>query len=331
MDEAKRDVRKSKSRCDVEAEPSASDTSPSGDRIAPMNATNRWREFALSIPTLVKAPLTLMAAFPAACAYLLSDPPASFTRFALFLAGTLLAGFGAAALNQWSERSQDAAMERTRHRPLPSGRVRPGHGLVFGLFLSIAGTVLLLVWFPPLAAAFAAGTVLLYWLVYTPLKRRTPYCTEVGAVAGALPTLIGAAAAGGSVTPIGWNLFLILFLWQMPHFHPIAWRYRRDYAAGGFRMLAVEDDTGRKTGLHALVYASLLTAAVFGPLLFGAGPVYAIAALLASGLFLVATLAFLQPGRREVSAPRLFRVSLIHLTLVLSGLLLDHGLSRLAG
>jgi heme o synthase len=169
--------------------------------------------------------------------------------FLVFIVGTALLCGGASALNHYLERATDALMERTRRRPIPAGRLRPEEALLFGLALSAAGLVLL-AFVNRLTLALGAASLLSYVLAYTPLKRTTSLCTVVGAVPGALPPLMGWAAARGSLGAAGWGLFAILFLWQLPHFLAIGWLYREDYARGGFPMLAVTDKDGASSG-HA--------------------------------------------------------------------------------
>src|SRR5206468_7363426 len=152
------------------------------------------------------------------------------------------------ALNQLFERDTDALMRRTRSRPLPDRRVSPADAAVFGSALSIAGLGLLVARANVLAAALALATIGVYLLVYTPMKRRTPFAMLVGAVPGALPPLIGWTAAHGTIAPGGAALFAIVFLWQIPHFLAISWLYRDDYAKAGFPMLAVIDPDGRRAG-----------------------------------------------------------------------------------
>ncbi len=277
-----------------------------------------------ALAVLVKAPLSLMAALPALAAFILSGAESSPAPIVLFFVGTVFSAFGASALNQWRERSHDAVMGRTRNRPIPSGVLSPTAALSIALLFGVSGVGLLLVLFNTLAALLSLITILLYWLVYTPLKRRTPWCTEVGAVAGALPALIGSAAAAGSITPIGWVLFVIVFLWQMPHFHPIAWRHRDDYRQGGFRMLAVTERTGQKAANHSLVYAILLLGAATLPVLLGAGPLYWIPATIAGLVFLLRTAEFGDSVNRDPAARKLFRFSLVYLGVVLTALVIDH-------
>ena len=165
-------------------------------------------------------------------------------------------------------------MERTKGRPLPAGRVAPGDALAFGLGISIAGLALLgLV--NLLTLLLGAAALASYVLAYTPLKRVTSLCTVVGAIPGALPPLMGWAAARGSLGPAGWGLFAILFLWQLPHFLAIGWLYREDYARGGFPMLAVTDRDGSSTGRQAVLYATaLLPVTLWAGLLAAAGKGY---------------------------------------------------------
>src|SRR5690606_5350616 len=152
-------------------------------------------------------------------------------------------------------------MHRTQHRPIPSGRVRPGFVLAYGLALVAAGLAVLGLTTNALTTALAGASVVLYVAVYTPLKRRTTLNTLVGAIPGALPTLGGVTAAAGELNAVGWAAFAILFLWQLPHFYAIAWMLREDYARGGFVMLPSVDATGRTTALHVLVSTLLLLVA----------------------------------------------------------------------
>jgi protoheme IX farnesyltransferase len=153
------------------------------------------------------------------------------------LLGTLLVAGGTGTLNQFLERSFDAQMRRTARRPLASGKIQPSHALWFGISMSLAGTAYLALAVNSLASSLAAITTLSYLFLYTPLKRKTPLCTLVGAFPGAVPPLIGWAAARGTLGPEAWLLFGMVFLWQFPHFMAIAWVYREDYARAGYRVL----------------------------------------------------------------------------------------------
>ena len=182
---------------------------------------------------------------------------------------------GAGALNQWLERERDARMRRTANRALPGGRLAPSEAAVFGGLLACSGTAVLLLGANRLAAEVALVTFVLYVFVYTPLKTRTTLNTVIGAIPGALPPVIGWAAATGRLGVEAWALFLIVFLWQFPHFLAIAWIYRDDYQRAGFRMLTVGDPRGRMTGCQAVSYALALVPAGLLPAMVGlAGPIY---------------------------------------------------------
>jgi protoheme IX farnesyltransferase len=238
--------------------------------------------------------------------------------------GTALVASGASALNQWMERHRDSLMRRTENRPLPAGRVQPVEAMIFGIALGVAGVVYLAVSLrQPWAALLAAGTFISYVFVYTPLKRRTTLNTLVGAIPGAMPPLIGWVALQGS---LGWEaltLFLVLFLWQVPHFLAIAWIYRGDYALGGYRMLTVVDPDGRLTAVRMVMYCTALILVSFVPVFLGrAGGVYlCVAAILGLG-FLVCTIGF---GRNRTvgRARRVLQASLIYLPVLLAVLMWD--------
>jgi len=207
-----------------------------------------------------------------------------WTILAHALLGTALLASGTSALNQWYEVDSDAKMRRTRLRPLPAGRIKRSHGLAFGLLLSAAGFADL--WYSTnlLAAALGLFTLLSYLLLYTPLKQRSTTCTIVGAIPGAMPPLIGYAAAGHGVDASALALFLILFVWQFPHFDAIAWMYRDDYARGGIRMLPVIDPDGESTARRVVFCSLLLIPISLVPLFLGmTGALYAAAAV-AAGL-----------------------------------------------
>jgi len=197
------------------------------------------------------------------------------------LAGTLLVASGAGALNQFMERRFDAQMRRTARRPLASGRVEPVAVLWFGILLSCAGGVYLAVAVNALASLLAVLTLLSYLFLYTPLKRRTPLCTLVGAFPGAMPPLIGCAAASGRVSLEAWELFAMLFLWQFPHFMAIAWMYREDYDRAGYLVLPCGERRIRFMAWQSVLPALALIPLSLVPVFLGrAGTVYAVGALL---------------------------------------------------
>jgi protoheme IX farnesyltransferase len=244
--------------------------------------------------------------------------------------GTMLVAAGASALNQVLERANDALMHRTENRPLPSGRLQPWEALAFGSALSLGGTLYLLAAVPnPWPALIAALTLFSYVFVYTPLKRITPLNTLVGAVPGALPPLIGYTAVRADLGLEALGLFLIVFLWQVPHFLAIAWIYRDDYARGGFRMLPSADPDGTVSGRNMAVYSlALIPASLLPALSRAAGLLYITGALLLGLLFFACTLAFLR-GATVAHARRVLRGSLLYLPGVLLLLLLDAVARRL--
>jgi protoheme IX farnesyltransferase len=243
--------------------------------------------------------------------------------FAHVLLGTALMASGTSALNQWYEADSDAKMRRTRERPLAAGRMKRGHGFVFGALLSAAGFVEL--WFETnaLAAALGLFTLLSYMFVYTPLKQRSPACTTVGALPGAMPPLIGYAAAKGGLDAGALALFLILFVWQFPHFYAIAWMYREDYARGGIRMLPVIEPDGESTATRVVACSVMLIPISLVPALLGmTGSIYAAAAV-AAGLGLLYFGVRLGRQRTFTSARHVLLASVVYLPMLLVVMVLD--------
>jgi len=239
------------------------------------------------------------------------------------LIGTALVAGGAAALNQVWERDTDGLMRRTRTRPVPDGRLQPAEGTGFGIVIATAGVVQLAAGVNVLSASVAAVTLASYVLLYTPLKRRTSLSTLVGAFPGALPPIIGWAAATGEIPAAAVTLFAIVFLWQMPHFLAIAWLYREDYARAGLPLLPVIEPDGRSTGRQAFAYAAALVPASVAPAFFGlAGPVY-VGAALALGAALLGLSARFALDRSSASARRLFFASIIYLPILWAVLVAD--------
>ncbi len=230
--------------------------------------------------------------------------------------GTALVAGGAAVLNQLYERDTDALMRRTRTRPLPAGRVSTDAARAFGLVLSTAGLVILAARANWLSAGLAFATLLTYLVIYTPMKRRSPLSTIVGAVPGALPALIGWSASHGTIDRGGAALFAIVFCWQLPHFMAIAWLYRDDYAKAGFPMLPVIDPEGRRAGKQAVYWGLLLVLASLDPSFSGlAGRVYlAVALVLGAALFYLAVR--FASARNEQTARALFYGSITYLPLL---------------
>ncbi len=270
---------------------------------------------------LAKPRLTMMALATAFTAfYLASSPDFDWGRLFGVLIGAALIGGGANALNQCIEKEIDARMKRTEKRPLPSGRLRTKQALLFGLILSALGVLNLFLFVNPLTAFLGAATLLLYVLVYTPMKRKTPLNTFVGAIPGALPCLIGWAGARGEITPAAWSLFLFLFVWQLPHFFAIAWFYRDDYKKGGLRMAGGEDEKGLLTRTLILVCTAALFAVSLLPFAAGlVGLAYLFTAIFLGSLLLglASYIAFggLAEARKFIPAS-IFYLFMLNITMV---------------
>jgi len=239
------------------------------------------------------------------------------------LTGTLLVASGTATLNQWYERTSDARMRRTAQRPLPAGRLSSAEALWFGIILSVGGGVYL--WWAAnlLASALAMLTLASYLLLYTPLKRKTTYCTLVGAFPGAMPPLIGWAAARGSLSIEAWVLYAILFIWQFPHFLSIAWMYREDYERAGLLMLPLDDPQGRKAARQILVTSLALLPVSLLPFWLGqVGWIYFLGAL-ALGLGILYCGVLTSVVRSKLLARRLLLASVFYLPLVFGLMIVD--------
>ena len=230
--------------------------------------------------------------------------------------GTALVAGGSAVFNQLYEQDVDALMSRTRLRPLPDGRLTPWSAFLFGFVLSALGLIQLSFGVNHLSAVVAFATLLSYVVWYTPMKRRSSLSTVVGAIPGALPPVIGWAAATGTVSREAWLLFAIVFLWQMPHFLSLAWLFREEYERAGFPVLPVVEPSGRSTARHTVIYTAALIPVSLGPALTGlAGPVYFGVALVLGIAFLALALRFSRDLHRR-TARQLFLGSLVYLPLI---------------
>ena len=255
--------------------------------------------------------------------YLGADGAPSLRLMLHTLLGTALAAAGTLSLNQYMERDLDARMERTRHRPLPDGRLAPIEALVLGLGLLVGGLSYLDAAAGIACALVTAAIAVTYLLAYTPLKTRTSLCSLVGAVPGALPPVAGWAAARGDVAPEAWVLFAIMYLWQIPHTLAIGRMYRDDYARAGVRVLAVVDGDGSSTAIQAVMNClALLPVALLPTLLGMAGVAYFATALLLGLAFLWAAIG-LARTRSLRDARRLLVVSLVYLPVLLATMALD--------
>jgi len=272
---------------------------------------------------LVKARLTSLVLLTTAVGfYLGSESPVDYAKLLHVVFGTAAAAAGAAALNQWWERKPDALMHRTKTRPVPAGRMRPAEALVLGLVFSLFGVTYLALVCNVLSAILAAITITIYIFGYTPLKRTSTANTIVGAIPGAIPPMIGWAAARGTIDAGAGSLFAILLLWQLPHFFAIAWMYREDYSRAGFRMISSDDVTGERSASQSVFFCILL-------LILGALPGYVGVVTLAylpielalGGLFVAVAMRFLKL-RTATAARALFITSIVYLPLLLTALVL---------
>jgi protoheme IX farnesyltransferase len=255
--------------------------------------------------------------------YMGSHGPVAWLHMLHTVFATMLIAAGTAALNHYIERDSDRYMRRTASRPLPSGVLQPREALYFGLALSLAGAVDLYLVGGPLAAGLGIATCLGYLLAYTPLKKRTVWATFVGAFPGAIPPMIGWAAASGSLDPGAWLLFGLLFLWQFPHFHAIAWMYREDYARAGIMMLPVVDREGKRTFRQIILTAAALIAVSVLPVVIGlAGSVYFFGALVVN-LALLQVCLWAASSKTNVRAKWLMHATVIHIPLLLGLMAFD--------
>jgi heme o synthase len=255
--------------------------------------------------------------------YLASRGPLNLTLLFHTLMGTLLVASGTGTLNQYLERKSDAFMRRTARRPLPAGRVSPINALWFGVLLSVGGGVELWRAANFFTSALALLTLGSYLAFYTPLKKKTPLCTLVGAFPGAMPPLIGWAAVRNGLSLEAWVLYAIVFLWQFPHLLAIAWMYREDYARAGMQMLPRNDSDGRRTVRQILAYSTALLPVSLVPALVGqAGLVYLVGAGILGLAFLYCG-ARLAALRTNVLARQLVLASVAYLPLVFALMMVD--------
>ena len=267
---------------------------------------------------LVKARLSLMVVLSSMVAYWLGAPAIVLGHLALFALGTLLVVGGANAFNQVLERELDSRMERTRNRPVPTGRIPAGEAVAAASILSLAGLLLLVVVGGAVTAGLGVLALGIYVLVYTPMKTRSSWSTLVGALSGAIPILMGFAAVSSSLPPMAWCLFGILFFWQFPHTWAIAAAYREDYERVGYRALP-----RRAVAIGTFLATAAVVAASLAPFALGlTGLTYAAAALAAGAVFLAASLRF-GSGAVRSRASALLAVSLFYLPVILAVLAFD--------
>ena len=283
---------------------------------------------------LMKPELTFLSVLSALCGfYLGSTGTFDAWRFIHTAVGTMLLGGGAGTLNQFIERNYDVLMKRTERRPLPSGRLVPAEALFFGILLSIAGIIQLSIFTNFLTVFLGTVTFTMYIFLYTPLKRITPLATLIGAIPGALPPMMGWAAARNELSIGAWTLFAILFCWQMPHFLSLAWMYRKDYARAGYKFISVSDTTGRHTSRQIMFYTTALLPLTLQLSIIGkTGTLYSFAAIIFGLLFLMNAVLLIKYSIRNSAehahkynahARRLFFASLLYLPLLMTFMTID--------
>ena len=274
--------------------------------------------------TLTKPDVSLLVLMTTGAGfYMGSHGPVDWLRLAHTVLGTMLIAAGTAALNHYIERDSDRYMRRTASRPLPSGQLQPKEAFVFGIALAVAGAADLWISSGWLASALGVVTCLSYLLAYTPLKKKTVWATFVGAFPGAVPPMIGWAAATGSLDRGAWALFGILFLWQFPHFHAIAWMYREDYSRAGILMLPVVDRDGSRTFRQIILTAIGLIGISLLPSMLGlTGVLYFFGALVTStGLLQVCLWA--ASSKSNARAKWLMHATVLHIPLLLGLMMYD--------
>jgi protoheme IX farnesyltransferase len=275
------------------------------------------RSRAADYVTLAKPRLNMLVVASTLVGYVMGDGEmADVLRVVAMVGGTALVAGGASAFNQVFERRTDALMRRTRLRPMADGRMSPQDASLYAAVLSLAGLAALAVFVNVLSALVALATLVSYAAIYTPLKLRTSFSTVIGAIPGALPPVIGWAAATNGLGRGAWILFGILFLWQLPHFLAIAWIYREDYARAGFPMLPVIEPDGRSTARQSVLYAAALLPLSLAPTLVGITTTfYFVAALVLTLGFLALTLQFART-RSVADARRVFFGSIVYLPIL---------------
>lgn len=298
------------------------------DTAAARIANNKllgWRMRVAAFAELTKPRIAFMLVLTAAAGFYLGTSGSfDIALFASAMIGISILAFGVATLNQYVERTTDALMDRTKGRPLPSHRLTPVEALVFGSVQLLVAEVYLYFLVNPLTAGLGLVVIVGYVLLYTPLKTRTSASTAIGAIPGAMPPLMGWTAAANEITLGSWILFLMLFLWQFPHFLAIAWMYREDYAKAGILMLPVVEPEGRITARQIVLFAIMLVPVSLAPFFLGiAGPIYVIGAMILGAWFLFESVRTARAKSTE-KARRLLMVSVIYLPLIFGLLVLDH-------
>lgn len=274
---------------------------------------------------LTKPRITWLIVMSTAIGYYFGHKPGAWSFWSIVhtLVGTGLIASGTAALNQWYERDADRHMRRTQSRPLPAGRLQPHQAFWFAVLLSVVGGLELGLFVNWLSSALGILTLALYLGVYTPLKQKTWWSTTVGSIPGAMPPLIGYAAAAGHLTAGAWALYAILLIWQFPHFYAIAWMYREDYSLAGIRMLPVVEPDGVSTSRQILLYSVVLIPVSLLPSWLGmTGALYTVGAVAMGLLFLYSGIR-ISLDRTRIRARKVLLASVVYLPVLYGLMLID--------
>ena len=291
-----------------------------GVNIFPSFAVRKIRDYI----TLTKPRLLSSVLFSTVLGFVLpEDSVITVLPLLYLLLGTALTGAGAHVLNQWMEKVPDSKMSRTKNRPLPMGRLSGNEALLFGIIISIAGITTLWLTLNVLTAALGLLTLISYILVYTPLKQRTIANTWVGGITGALPPVMGWTAARGQLDWEVLPIFALLYFWQLPHFFAIAWMYRDDYQRGGFRMLSLDDQTGRRTAVQMLYNTGLLFIASLAVYMIGQGSLLYLTGAILLGLVFFAVITLFFRKSSVENARKVFLASIIYLPVLSTILVLE--------
>lgn len=283
------------------------------------------REKLLAYVELTKPRIAFMLVLTAAAGFYLGSAGGfNVSLFANAMVGITLLAFGVATLNQFMERRIDVLMERTAKRPLPTGKLTPTEALVFGIVLCALAEIYLLVLVNGITAALGVSVIVGYVLVYTPLKTRTSASTAIGAIPGAMPPLMGWTAAANNIDLGAWSLFVLLFLWQFPHFFAIACMYKDQYAKAGIKMLPVIEKDGRITARQIVLFTVMVLPVSLAPFFLGfSGFIYLAGACLLGVWFLWASIAAARAKTVEKSR-KLLLVSVLYLPAIFALMVLDH-------